>query len=102
MKLKLVDYETDGRWEETGTCELCYGTTWADNPVFVFQKESGERVHIDGYYWSWGDYMQVDVDNVIDFASWVATQDLEETSELDYCWLCGLVDQYDGYKEATE
>lgn len=97
MKLKLVDYKTKLTKVQTGTCELCYGTMTASQPLFVFQNESGVQVEVAGYYWDWGDYDEVYLDNVIDFAAWVAIQDFTDDTEFTYIWLDDLIDQY--YRE---
>lgn len=28
MKYKVIEYNSDMRKEQTGTCELCFGTAW--------------------------------------------------------------------------
>lgn len=103
MKLKLIDMkQSDPQAVQTGTCELCFGTTTATEPVFIFQEVETQKVHtVDGYYWNWGDYRQVWVDNVIDFAAFVAAYDFDEEDCFNYYWLDGLVDEYDRNQEVT-
>lgn len=106
MKLHLINVVTDGREEETGTCELCFDTTWTNNPVFEFKDENGNKFSVDGYYWDWGDYWEVEIPNVIDFAAWLDKQDIDEDQVAilrnyearAYGVLEDLVDRYLDYK----
>lgn len=77
MKLKLIDVEDHGEEVTFGTCDLCMSEGWADNPVFIFEKEDGTRFDVDGYVWDWGDYFELYVDNVINFAAFVASKDFK-------------------------
>lgn len=95
MKLKLIDIEHTTEEVQFGTCELCFSTGTVDNPVFVFQRENGERISVIGYSWSWGDYEWVDVDNMIDFAAYINEQEFEDDLKMDYSWLENLVINYD-------
>ena len=101
MKLRLVDYQENITEETVGTCELCFGTTVCNNPVFTFQKENKETVKIDGYYWDWGDYTEVDtIDNVIDFAEYICDIDFKEEEDLfSFQWLDNLICEYNSERE---
>lgn len=38
LGIKLVDVDTsDAREEQTGTCELCFGSAWCDNPILILK-----------------------------------------------------------------
>lgn len=97
--LKLVNVETNESLEQTGTCEMCMGTTWCDNPVFEFEDQHGSHYLVDGYEWCWGCYSEVsDIDNVVDFADWLSKQVFEPDVDLDYDWLDDLIDRYEREK----
>lgn len=43
--VKLIDVDlSEAREERTGTCELCFGSRWCDNPVLTFENPDGEHV----------------------------------------------------------
>ena len=66
-----------------------------NNPTFVFQKDNGEKVEVNGYYWDWGDYSSVEtIANVIDFAEYVRDTDLQEDETFTFGWLDNLVSEY--------
>lgn len=88
MKLKLIDVRLDEDFHaEFGTCDLCMSTGYAAQPTYIFEDENGIRTEVEGYYWSWGDYDEINVNNVIDFAAWVAEQDFSDTlKEVELRW----------------
>lgn len=95
--IKLVDVDTsEARTEQTGTCELCFGSRWCDNPVLVFENPYGDRVEIDGYFWSWGDYLELEIDNYLNFSDWLSKQDVDWNmlNEDGYEYLADLVYWY--------
>ena len=96
MKLKLIDYEQNVKEVRTGTCELCFGTMVCSNPTFIFQKENGEAMKVNGYYWDWGDYTSVErIDNIIDFAEYIYNIDFKEEEDLfSFSWLDNLIYKY--------
>lgn len=76
--IKLVDVDlSEARTEQTGTCELCFGSMWCDNPILIFENPYGDRVKIDGYFWSWGDYLELEIDNYLNFSDWLSKQDVD-------------------------
>lgn len=109
IKLKLIDVKLDIDTDATfGTCELCmsYGHT-VEQPTYIFEDVATSDIHIiDGYWWSWGDYDDITVDNVIDFADWISQQDFEdimweESGEIfTYGWLQHVVYKYDKVQRA--
>ena len=96
MKLKLIDYQENFKVETIGTCEICFGTMGCSNPVFTFQKESKEKVEVNGYYWDWVDYSSVEtIANVIEFAEYVCDIDFQEDENtFTFGWLDNLVSEY--------
>ena len=109
LGIKLVDVDTsDAREEQTGTCELCFGSMWCGNPVLIFENPDGERVEIDGYYWCWGDYFEIEIDNYLNFSDWLSKQDVDwnalTNDEENDGYLCDLVDWYreENEKEVEE
>lgn len=102
IKLKLIDVKLDIDTDATfGTCEYCmsYGHT-VEQPTYIFEDVATKETHvIDGYWWSWGDYDDITVDNVIDFADWISQQDFGdskwEEEIFSYWWLSEVVDEYD-------
>lgn len=109
IKLKLIDVKLDIDTNATfGTCELCmsYGHT-VEQPTYIFEDVATKETYIvDGYWWSWGDYDSVTVDNVIDFADWISQQDFEDIKWEDsgeiftYEWLQYVVYEYDKVQQA--
>lgn len=78
LGIKLVDVDTSNACVEvTGTCELCFGSMWCDNPVLIFENPKGERTKIIGYYWNWGDYFELEIDNYLNFSDWFSKQDVD-------------------------
>lgn len=95
MRIKLVEYNTDNAgYEETGTCEFCMDTQWCDNPVFTFELGSGVRIRVIGYYWDWGDYSQVRIENIVDFGAWIAETHFTDDVVVDTSWLFKVVTLY--------
>lgn len=99
LGIKLVDVDTsNARTEQTGTCELCFGSRWCNNPVLTFENPDGERIEIDGYYWSWGDYLEIWIDNYLNFSDWFSKQDVDwnvlTDDEENYGYLLDLVCLY--------
>lgn len=90
-KIKLVDIETDEEEVEFGTCELCFSTGIVDNPVFKFkivEKDGSEKnISINGYDWDWGDYDEVSIGNIVDFAAFLAPLEFDDSVKFDQGWL---------------
>ena len=105
MKIKLIDVETDEEEVEFGTCELCFSTGTVSNPVFVFKTESGKSFKVNGYEWSWGDYSEVCIDNVVNFSAWLERfnfkNDLAAFDE-NWLWQCSLAYEYHKSSNAAE
>lgn len=109
IKLKLIDVKLDIDTDATfGTCEYCmsYGHT-VEQPTYIFEDVATKETHvIDGYWWSWGDYDDITVDNVIDFADWISQQDFEdskwEEEPFGYWWLQEIVYEYDKVQQAKQ
>lgn len=75
MSIKLIKVINSPRVADTGTCDLCYGSMRVEEPVFVFRDtETRRRKKVNGYFWSWGDYFDLDLDNIPAFAEWVQRQ----------------------------
>lgn len=109
LGIKLVDVDTSNACvEETGTCELCFGSMWCANPVLTFENPKGDRVTIYGYYWCWGDYFEIELGNYLNFSDWLSKQDVNwdtlTNDEENYGYLCDLVDWYreENAKEVEE
>lgn len=117
MKIKLIDVRLDEDFHaEFGTCELCMSTGYAAQPTFIFEDENGIKTEVDGYTWSWGDYDEINIDNVIRFAEWISKQDFTDTvkvdnvrwgyddeySIFDYEWLQAIVYAYNDDKNIVE
>lgn len=100
MKVKLIDVESNHREAKFGTCELCFSYGTVDEPVYHFEKETGEQFTIDGYWWSWGDYGELLVDNVIRFAEYIGNQDYSEDEGFDYYWLSDQIYNYNKERQA--
>lgn len=95
--VKLIGVDLSGAREEiTGTCELCFGSMWCDNPVLTFENPDGERVKFDGYYWDWGDYFEVEIDNYLDFSDWLYKHEIDwgRLKSFNFWYLSELVLEY--------
>lgn len=100
MKVKLIDAESNYREVEFGTCEMCFSYGTVEEPVYYFEKETGEQFSIAGYSWSWGDCDEILVDNVIRFAEFIGKQDYSEDTAFTYGWLANQVDAYEAEQRA--
>ena len=102
-KIKLVDFDPGVPYEtELGTCDLCMSTGEAQEPMFKFQYEDGTTNWVDGYFWSWGDFWAIELENTADFAGWLQKQEFKPGFRIkDYGDLNLIVDDY-LYKEEGE
>lgn len=101
MKYKVIEYNSDVRKEQTGTCDLCFGTAWVENGSITVEDENGKTTNIDLTWWNWGSYDTVYIDNVINFSAWLQARDVElitEETEL-WSWLDQLVTEYNEEQE---
>ena len=102
MKYKVIDYVSDIQEEQTGTCEVCFGTAMVENGYITVEDENGKTTKISLTYWNWGDYFTIYVDNVINFSAWLQEKNVEPI-DYDYIdewtWLDALVDEYNEEKE---
>lgn len=93
-KIKFIDLETKEEEVEFGTCEMCFSTGTVDNPVLNFKvvKEDGseENLSIDGYDWDWGDYDEIGIGNLVDFAAFLAPLEFDDSVEFDQGWLWNI------------
>lgn len=71
MKYKVIKYMSDIQEEQTGTCELCFGTAMVENGSITVEDENGKATEIFLILWSWGDYFTIYIDNVVDFSAWL-------------------------------
>ena len=78
MKFKLVDVKKEVELAEFGTCELCFSTGELEVVFYVIEGEDGVRHELENGEWSWGEYycyVNSEVKNVIDFASFFSNQE---------------------------
>lgn len=109
IKIKLLDVQLDEDNNATfGTCDICmsYGH-YVQQPTYIFQDvDTNETYTIEGYWWDWGDYDELVVDNVIDFADWISQQDFEDIKWegsgdiFTFGWLQEVVWEYDKVQRA--
>jgi hypothetical protein len=100
MKYKVIDYVSDVQEEQTGTCEVCFGTAMVENGSITVEDENGKTTNIDLTWWSWGDYFTIYIDNVVDFSAWLQKRDVEPIDVVnDWLWLSELVEQYSEEQE---
>lgn len=81
MKYKVTDYQSDIQEEQTGTCDLCYGTAWVENGSITVEDENGNETEIVLTVWDWGDYDTIYIDNVVNFSAWLQEREVEVISE---------------------
>ena len=80
MIYKLIDIETETEEVEFGTCELCMSIGDLTTDHYVFEDENGVRITVEGGEWDWGEYYYYthsDI-NIVDFAAYVSTLDIED------------------------
>ena len=102
MKYKVTEYNSDFQEEQTGTCDLCYGTALVENGSITVEDENGTETEIELTWWSWGDYFTIYIDNVVNFSAWLQEREVEPiTEEIDpWTWLAELVEKYnEGQKD---
>lgn len=100
MKYKVIEYNSDMREEQTGTCDLCFGTALVENGSITVEDENGKTTNIKLTWWSWGDFFTIYIDNVVDFSAWLQERDVEPIDEVnDWSWLNELVKEYDEEQE---
>ncbi len=97
MKYKVTEYFSDVREEQTGTCELCYGTALVESGSITVEDENGTETEIPLTYWDWGDFDTIYIDNVVNFSAWLQEKEVEPIAEEtnDWSWLNELVEKYD-------
>lgn len=101
MKYKVIDYVSDVQEEQTGTCELCFGTAMVENGSITVEDENGKATEISLTWWSWGDYDTIYIDNVVDFSAWLQERDVEPITEETnpWTWLDELAEKYSEEQE---
>lgn len=101
MKYKVIDYVSDIQEEQTGTCELCFGTAMVENGSITVEDENGKTTVISLTYWDWGDYYTIYIDNVVNFSAWLQERDVEPITEETnaWTWLDELVEKYSEEQE---
>lgn len=101
MKYKVVDYVSDIQKEQTGTCELCFGTAWVEEGSITVEDENGNETEINLTVWDWGNFDTVYIDNVVKFSAWLQERDVEPIDDVnEWSWLDELVEEY--YEEEEE
>lgn len=103
MKYKVIKYMSDIQEEQTGTCELCFGTAMVENGSITVEDENGKATEISLTLWSWGDYFTIYIDNVVDFSAWLQERDVEPIDDInEWSWLNELVIDYCKEMESEE
>lgn len=100
MKYKVVDYVSDIQKEQTGTCELCFGTAWVEEGSITVEDENGNETEINLTVWDWGNFDTVYIDNVVKFSAWLQERDVEPIDDVnEWSWLDELVEKYSEEQE---
>ncbi|MEZ7593051.1 hypothetical protein O3602_09240 [Streptococcus sp. 27098_8_186] len=100
MKYKVIDYVSDVQEEQTGTCELCFGTAWVENGSITVEDENGNQTNINLTVWDWGDFDTIYIDNVVNFSAWLQARDVEPIDDVnEWSWLDELVEKYSEEQE---
>ena len=99
MKLKLIDHESVTKETYFGTCDFCAYTGEATFTTLIFQRDDGEVLRAETWYWSWGDLFEIYIDNVFDFAAWIKDKEFPDDLDItDYFTLEGVVEKYERYR----
>lgn len=104
MKYKVTEYNSDFQEEQTGTCDLCYGTVWVENGSITVEDENGNETEIELTTWDWWDYDTIYIDNVVNFSAWLQERDVEPFGKITepydlWYWLHELVEKYNEGQE---
>lgn len=101
MKYKVVDYVSDIQKEQTGTCELCFGTAWVEEGSITVEDENGNETEINLTVWDWGNFDTVYIDKVVKFSAWLQERDVEPINDdvNEWSWLDELVEKYSEEQE---
>ena len=101
MKYKVIEYNSDMRKEQTGTCDLCFGTAWVENGSITVEDKNGTKTEIYLTEWDWGNYDTIYIGNVVNFSAWLQARDVEPITEKTqlWSWLNELVEQYSEEQE---
>lgn len=104
MKYKVTEYNSDFQEEQTGTCDLCFGTAWVENGSITVKDENGIETKIELTEWEWGDYFTIYIDKVVNFSAWLQKRDVEPITEETnvWSWLDKLVEKYSEEQEERE
>jgi len=95
MKYKVTEYNSDFQEEQTGTCDLCYGTDLVEEGSITVEDENGNETEIVLSAWNWGDFDTIYIDNVVNFSAWLQERDVEPIEDCDpWSWLHELVEKY--------
>ena len=81
MKYKVVDYVSDIQKEQTGTCELCFGTAWVEEGSITVEDENGNETEINLTVWDWGNFDTVYIDNVVKVSAGLQERDVETIND---------------------
>ena len=105
--IKVIDVGSNPEETQFGTCELCFSYGTADNPYMVLEFPDGTKVTCKTYLWSWGDYFETTVANVVDFSAWLSEQelsdgDVEDLKSGDKHVLLNLIGEYNWQLEETD
>ena len=98
MKIKLVDHKSETHEAYWGTCEMCEFVGPFDYVEFKFHADDGSSPYwVEGwndepYY---GPIDRVHIDNVYNFAAWLAKKDFPEGTVLDTEQLENLCYEYE-------
>ena len=95
LGVKIIEVNTDNGCEETiGTCELCMGTIYCDNPIITIEFPNGKTDSFKGYDWDWDFYEELNIDNYLIFSEWLSKYDFNEEKY--------LLNKYEYFKKLLE
>ena len=100
MKINLVDHRSKTYETTFGSCEMCFHTGHATETQLKFRYEDGSTNWVDTFMWDWGDFFEIEIENLADFAHWLSHKVFPEGYRIkDFTGLQQLVFSYDYYKE---
>lgn len=94
MRVKLVDFKSEVKEVEYGTCELCMSTGTEAFEEMLFEYDDGHSEWVELWDWDWGDIFTINIENVPRFAQWLKGQELDSYIS-DYSTLEQLVYEYE-------
>lgn len=103
MKLRVIDYiENEMEEVQTGTCELCFGTSLENMDEMILADENDNHYTFKMSDWNYGEVENYYIQNLVGFSEWLNKQDItEDKKRLNY-EVVSLIEEYMDIEEKHE